>query len=118
MQGTKAMNAGTGGSYNLTTWQGHKNLKVLILEITLQDGPVELLPAAFGLTSARTKGNVLGSSIDSKIMKLAYATVCKTMFTSCAPIIVISRTLPSISSSKSLLIRTAIWYLRLFPHII
>ena len=49
-QTTKAMNAGTGGSYNLTIWQGHENLKVLtrkivktnILEVTLQDGPVNL----------------------------------------------------------------------------
>ncbi len=87
------MNVGTGSSYNLTTWQGHENLKVLsreivktdILECTLQDGPVDLLPAAFGLTSARTKGTVLGSSIDRKIMKLAYATVCKTMFTELCP---------------------------------
>ncbi len=88
-QTTKAMNAGTSQAYNLTTWQGHENLKVLscdlvktdILEVSLQDGPVDLQPAAFGLTSARTKGTVLGSSINSKIMKLAYATVCKTMFT-------------------------------------
>ncbi len=62
LQTTKAMNAGTGTSYNLTTWQGHENLKVLsrkmvktdILEVTLQDGPVDLLPAAFRPTSART----------------------------------------------------------------
>jgi len=92
-QTTKAMNTGTSRAYNLTTWQGHENLKVLsceivkidILEITLQDGPVDLQPAAFGLTSARTEGTVLGSSIDGKIMKLAYATVCKTMFTELCP---------------------------------
>ena len=92
-QATKAMNVGTGSSYNLTTWQGHENLAILsreivrtnILEVTLQDGPVDLLPAAFGLTSARTEGTVLGSSIDGKIMKLAYATVCKTMFTELCP---------------------------------
>ncbi len=92
-QTTKAMNTGTSQSYNLTTWQGHENLKVLscevvqtdILDITLQDGPVDLQPAAFGLTSACTEGTVLGSSIDGKIMKLAYATVCKTMFTELCP---------------------------------
>jgi hypothetical protein len=78
-QTIKAMNAGTSQAYNLTTWQGHENLKVLscelvktdILEVTLQDRPLDLQPAAFGLTSARTEGTVLGSSIDSKIMKLA-----------------------------------------------
>jgi hypothetical protein len=92
-QTTKAMNTGTNQAYNLTTWQGHANLKVLscetvktdILDITFQDGRVDLQPAAFGLTSARTKGTVLESSIDSKIMKLAYATVCKTMFTELCP---------------------------------
>jgi hypothetical protein len=82
-QTTKALYTGTNQAYNLTAWQGHANLKVLsceivktdILDITLQDGPVDLQPAAFGLTSACTKGTVLGSSIDSKIMKLAYPTV-------------------------------------------
>ena len=88
-QATKALNTGTNQAYNLTTWQGTANLKGMfcndvktsILEITLQDGPVDLQPAAFGLTSACTKGTVLGSSIDSKIMKLAYQTVCKIILT-------------------------------------
>jgi hypothetical protein len=92
-QTTKAMNTGTSQAYNLTTWQGHENLKVLsceivktnILEITLQDGPVDLQSAAFGLTSARTEGTVLGLSINGKIMKLAYARVCKKMFTKRCP---------------------------------
>jgi len=55
-QATKALNTGTNQAYNLTTWQGHANLKVLsceivktdILDITLQDGPVDLQPAALG----------------------------------------------------------------------
>jgi hypothetical protein len=92
-QTTKALNTGTNQAYNLTTWQGHANLKVLsfeivktdILDITLRDGPVDLQPAAFGLTSARTEGTVLGSSINSKIMKLAYPTVCKRLFTELCP---------------------------------
>jgi hypothetical protein len=92
-QTAKAMNTGTNQAYNLTTWQGSANLRVMscvdvitsILDITLQDGPVDLQQAAFGLTSARTKGTVLGSSIDSKIMKLTYPTVCKTLFTELCP---------------------------------
>jgi hypothetical protein len=88
-QSTKAMNTGNNQAYNLTTWQGPANLKSMsfdevktnILDITLQNGPVDLLPAAFGLTSARTEGTVLGPLIDNKIMKLAYPTVCKTLFT-------------------------------------
>ena len=90
---TEMMNPGAGGTYNLTTWQGgsnfraisNNNVKTYILDITLQDGPVDLQPAAFGLTSACTDGTELGASIDAKIMKLAYQTVCKTMFTELCP---------------------------------
>ena len=53
--------------------------------MTLQDRPVNLLQAAFGLKSARTDGTELGLSIDGKIMKLAYPTVCKTLFTKLCP---------------------------------
>jgi hypothetical protein len=92
-QQTKTMNPGQGNAYNLTTWQGGSNLKAMsnndvktyIIDITLQDGPVNLQAAAFGLTSARTDGTDLGLSIDTKIMKLAYKTVCKTMFTKLCP---------------------------------
>ena len=66
LQSTKSMNTGTNQAYNLTNWRGTANLKEMscdaaktdILDITLQDGPVDLQPAAFGLTSARTKGIV------------------------------------------------------------
>jgi hypothetical protein len=92
-QQTKTMNPGAGNAYNLTTWQGESNLRAMsnngvktyILDITFQDGPVNLQAAAFGLTSARTKGTELGLSINTKIMKLAYKTVCKTMFTEICP---------------------------------
>jgi hypothetical protein len=92
-QQTKALTTVRNQAYNLTTWQGGSNLKTMscddvktyILYITLQDGPVYLQPAAFGLTSARTDGTVLGPTIDSKIMKLSYQTVCKTMFTELCP---------------------------------
>jgi len=87
------MNTGTNQAYNLTTWHGAANfngtsfddVRNTILNTTLQDGPVDLQPAAFGLTSAPTEGTVLGLSIDSKIMKLAYPTVCKTLFTELCP---------------------------------
>jgi hypothetical protein len=92
-QQTKTMNPGAGNAYNLTTWQGESNLRAMsnngvktyILDITFQDGPVNLQAVAFGLTSARTKGTELGLSINTKIMKLAYKTVCKTMFTEICP---------------------------------
>jgi len=82
-QSTKAVTGGNNQAYNLTTWQGTANLKGMscnevktdILDITLQDGPVDLQPAAFGLTAARTDGLVLNSVVDSKIIKLAYLTI-------------------------------------------
>jgi hypothetical protein len=67
-QSTKSLNTGTNQAYNLTAWQGTANLKGMscdkvkteILNVTLQDGPVNLQLAAFGLTSARTDDIVLG----------------------------------------------------------
>jgi hypothetical protein len=56
-----------------------------ILKITLQDGLVDLQPAAFGLTSFRTDGIVLKIAVNNKIMKLAYLTICKTLFTELFP---------------------------------
>jgi len=92
-QQTRALTTERNVAYNLTTWQGGANLKNMscdnvktyILDITLQDGPVDLHPAAFGLTSACTDGTVLGTTIDSMIMKLSYQTVCKTMFAELCP---------------------------------
>ena len=102
--------AGNNQAYNLTTWHGTVNLKGMprdkvqrdILNIILQDGPVDLQPAAFGLTSARTNGIVLRTAVNNKIMKLAFLTVCKTLFTEFVSITVISHMQRLISSSKSL----------------
>ena len=76
-------------AYNLTNWQGTANLKGMfcnevksdILDITPQEGPVDLQLTAFGLKSAHTNGIVLRIAVHSKIMKLAYPTICKTLFT-------------------------------------
>ena len=67
LQSTVSINMGTNQAYNLTTWHGAANFEGMscedvrntILQITLQDGPVDLQPEAFGLTSACTKGTVL-----------------------------------------------------------
>ena len=72
-QTTKAVTGGNNQAYNLTIWQGTANLKGMscdkvrtgILEITLQDGPVDLQPAAFGLTSVHTDGIVLRTGVDN-----------------------------------------------------
>ena len=103
--------AGNNQAYNLTTWHGTVNLKGMprnefqsdILDITLQDGPADLQPSAFGMTSARTNGIVLKTAVNNKIMKLAYLTVCKTLFTEFVPVTAISHMQHLISSSKSLL---------------
>ena len=43
-------------------------VKTTILEFTLQEGPVDLQPAGFGLTAARTDGVTLRASVNGKIM--------------------------------------------------
>ena len=66
-QTTMAMTAGNNQAYSLTTWHGPANLKLMscdtvktkIIEFTLQDGPVDLQSAGFGLTAARTNGVTL-----------------------------------------------------------
>ena len=60
-------------------------VKTDILDITLQGGPVDLQPAAFGLTYAHTNGIILRTVVNRKIIKLAYLTICKTLFTELCP---------------------------------
>ena len=69
------MTNGAGAAYNLTTFHGTADLRTLteeqvraeILDFTLQDGPVELQPTSFGVTSARTDSLALRAEIESKI---------------------------------------------------
>jgi hypothetical protein len=61
------------------------DVKAQILNATLQDGPVELQPASFGLTNARTNGTALQMEIKSKILRLAFSTVCHTLFLELCP---------------------------------
>jgi hypothetical protein len=84
---------GNNVAYNLMTFHGATDLQTLspddvkaqILDATLQDGPVELRPASFGLTNARTTGEALRAKIDSKILHLVFATVCNTLFLKLCP---------------------------------
>jgi hypothetical protein len=84
---------GNNVAYNLMTFHGAADLRTLspanvkaqILDATLQDGPVELQPSSFGLTNARTSDAVLRVEIDSKILQLAFATVCNTLFLELCP---------------------------------
>ena len=87
------MTNGAGAAYNLTTFHVTADLLTLteeqvraeILEFTLQDGPVELQPANFGITSARTDSLAFRAEIKSKILRLAYKTICNTLFIELCP---------------------------------
>ena len=121
-----AVTAGNNQAYNLTTWHGTANIKGMprnevqrdIIDITLQEGPVDLQPAAFGLTSDCTDGIVLRTAVNKKIIKLAYLTVCKTLFTEFVPLTAISHMRRLISSSKSLSTKMVIRLLRQYMHTI
>jgi len=70
------MTNGVGAGYNLVTYHGLDDLRTLtmrqvqdnILAQTLQDGPYDLQPASFNLTTARTDGTALRSEIEGKIL--------------------------------------------------
>ena len=88
-----AMLNGVGVGYNLVTYHGPDDLRTLtmrqvqddILAQTLQDGPYDLRPASFNLKTARTDGTALRSEIEGKILRLAYPTICNTLFLELCP---------------------------------
>ena len=92
-QTSRPMTNGAGVAYNLTTFHGTADLRTLteeqvraeILDFTLQDGPVELQPASFGVTNVRTDSLALRTEIESKILRLAYKTICNTLFIDLCP---------------------------------
>jgi hypothetical protein len=92
-QTSRPMINGAGSAYNLTTFHGTADLRTLtkeqvraeILNFTLQDGPVELQPASFGVTSTHTDSLALCAEIEGKILRLAYKTICNTLFIELCP---------------------------------
>jgi hypothetical protein len=92
-QTARTMVNGNNVAYNLMTFHSAVDLRTLspaevkaqILDATLQDGPVELQPASFGLSHTRTTGEALRAEIDSTILRLAFATVCNTLFLELCP---------------------------------
>ena len=92
-QSTVQKTNGAGAAYNLTTFHGTADLRTLssddvktqILDLTLQDGPVELQAASFGATGARTDSFAIKTEIQEKILRLAFASICQTMFTELCP---------------------------------
>jgi hypothetical protein len=93
LQTTRTMVHGNNVAYNLMTFYGAADLctlspakvKAQILDAMLQDGPVELQPTSFSLMHACTTGEALRAEINSKILRLAFATVCNTLFLELCP---------------------------------
>ncbi len=92
-QTSRAMTNGNNVPYNLVTYHGPDDLHTCtmhqvqtnILAQTLQDGPYDLQPASINLTTVRTDGIALRSEIKGKILKLAYPTICNTLFLELCP---------------------------------
>ncbi len=87
-QSTCQMTNDHGSAYKLTTFLGTADLRMLtpqqiqakILNNTFQDGPIELQPASFGATSARTDSLAIRDKIQGKTLRLAYHSICQTLF--------------------------------------
>jgi hypothetical protein len=84
---------GAGTAYNLLTFHGPANLRTMspaevqaqLLDVTFQDGPVDLQPSKFNLSSARTDSSEMRSDNEGRIIRLASATVLHTMFLELCP---------------------------------
>jgi hypothetical protein len=80
-------------TYNLLTFHGLGDLRTLspaeiqaqILDVTFQDGPVDLQPASFNLSSARTDSTESRSEIKAKILRLSFSMVCNALFLELCP---------------------------------
>jgi hypothetical protein len=84
---------GAGNAYNLLTFHGPADLRTMspaevqaqILDVTFQDGPVDLQPSKFKLSSARTDSSEMCSDNEGRIVWLASAMVWHTMFLELCP---------------------------------
>jgi hypothetical protein len=84
---------GAGTAYNLLTFHGSADLcmmspaavQVQLFDVTFQDGPVDLQPSKFNLSSARTDSSKMRSDNKGWIIRLASAMVWHTMFFELCP---------------------------------
>jgi hypothetical protein len=87
------MTNGKNTAYNLLTFHRASNLCTLstndfqtqILNVTLQDGPVNFQPARFNLSTACTNPTKHQADIESRILHLAFAMVYNTLFLELCP---------------------------------
>jgi len=92
-QGTQAMTDETGAGYTLVTFLSNADLRLMtpdeikreILDIVLQDGPVQLVPSDFNLPEVNTNSAGIGAKIDGKILKLVWHQVCASVFNELCP---------------------------------
>jgi hypothetical protein len=60
-------------------------IQAQLLEVTFQDGLVNLQPACFNLSLARTDSTELRSEIKAKILRLSFSIVCNALFLKLCP---------------------------------
>ena len=92
-QTTQAMINGGGAAYNLTTFHGDGDIKIMqpaaitaeILDHTLQDGPISLQDSDFNLNHANIDTEDIRLQIEKKILKLSSAQIIKSVFDTICP---------------------------------
>ncbi len=92
-QTTVVMQNGAGADYNLTTWHGAANLATLtpdqvraqILEPCLHTGPITLGAVSFNLTDDQIDDTTCINLIHSKVLKLGFKQICKSIFQQLCP---------------------------------
>jgi hypothetical protein len=92
-QTLRQMTDGNCNAYNLLTFHGPADMRMMssmvvqaqLLDITFQDGPVDLQPSKLNLSSARTDSTKIRSDIEGKILHLTSVTVWNTMFLKLCP---------------------------------
>ena len=92
-QTTRVLTNGVGVAYNLTTWHGVDdlstllvaNIRLLILDVVIQSGPIALLQADFNLGEANIDSNGLVETIHAKILKLGFNHITHSIFAQLCP---------------------------------
>ncbi len=92
-QESRAMTNGAGAAYNLVSFLGVNDLrtltppevKTILLDPCLQDGPVLLKASDFNLQNANTDLTDISLDIEQKILKLAWHQLCTSIFAEICP---------------------------------
>jgi hypothetical protein len=93
LQTTVAMANAGGITYNLTTWHGAANLallmrdqvRVTLLEPSLQDGPILLSPADFNLGDANINAITARKNIHTKVLYPGFKQIAASVFVQLCP---------------------------------